>query len=277
MEDHQNPHDMIDVTDCLEARDALRGMKNFCFWMLLLSLLILQGMFWLDRADWISRGTCCNAAAVCGSVCPSASEAKPETSVPSPQVPVSVVPAKEPEKTSPSGADAPVGPIAQAAQEVAREAQAAQASQEAKEPINWVRFKLPCRCAWVLIGGLNFILLFCGVLYCLVLLITLKVSLVSRLGGISHITRAFFISLFLLVFLFPWQCLLPRVLIGVIYLPKELLCFFPAQADGSVFWLVLMYLRFVGLWVLAVWLLLWSWFRSGRWYRATQRRLGIMA
>jgi hypothetical protein len=110
-----------------------------------------------------------------------------------------------------------------------------------------------------------------------VLLVTLKVSLVSRLGGISHITRAFFISLFLLVFLFPWQCIIPRVLIGVIYLPKELLCFFPAKADGSVFWLVLMYLRFVGLWVLAVWLLLWSALRSGRWYRATQRRLGIVA
>lgn len=274
MEDHQSTHDMIDVTDCLEARDALRGMKNFCFWMMLLSLLILQGLFWLDRADWIARGPVCPASGVCGAVCPAAAEAKTEPAVPAVQVAVSSVPAKEPEKTSPP--QAPAGTIEQAAQEVTGEVQAAQAPEEPKQPIDWARFKLPCRFGWVLVGGLNFVLLFSAVLYCLVLLITLKVSLVSRLGGISHSSRAFFISLFLLVFLFPWQCLVPGVLIGAVYLPSELLCVFPAKAADSKIWLVLMYLRFVGFWVLAVWLLLWSWFRSGRWYRATQRRLGIV-
>ena len=129
---------------------------------------------------------------------------------------------------------------------------------------------------WALIGGLNFLVLFFAVLYVLILLITLKVSLVSRLGGISHITRAFFISLFFLLFLFPWQCIIPRVMIGAVYLPSELLCVFPSKAEDSGFWRVLMYLRFVGLWALSVWLLLWSALRSGRWYRATQRRLGIM-
>lgn len=268
MEDHQSTHDMIDVTDCLEARDALRGMKNFCFWMMLLSLLILQGLFWLDRADWIDREPGDPAVGVSGT------QAKTEPAVPAVQAAVSSVPAEEPEKTSPP--QAPAGTIEQAVQEVTEEVQAAQVPEEPKQPIDWSRFKLPYRSGWVLVGGLNFILLFSAVLYCLVLLITLKVSLVSRLGGISHSSRAFFISLFLLVFLFPWQCLVPGVLIGAVYLPSELLCVFPAKADSSKIWLVLMYLRFVGFWVLALWLLLWSWFRSGRWYRATQRRLGIV-
>ena len=69
MEDRQSTHDMIDVTDCLEARDAIRGMKNFCFWLMLLSLLILQGLFWLDRAGWVQRGPCCTPAVSSGPDC----------------------------------------------------------------------------------------------------------------------------------------------------------------------------------------------------------------
>ncbi|HPY76323.1 MAG TPA: hypothetical protein PLQ45_00640 [Anaerohalosphaeraceae bacterium] len=276
MEDRQNSHDMIDVTDCLEARDALRGMKNFCFWILLLSLLILEGLFWLERADWIADRPVGSDSRIGRNARAAVAQIKSESLPRVPPGQTVTSPTDDSKAESLSGQRVPVGAVEQAAQEVTEEARAAQAAEEAKEPIDWNRFKLPVRAGWALIGGLNFLVLFFAVLYVLILLITLKVSLVSRLGGISHITRAFFISLFFLLFLFPWQCIIPRVMIGAVYLPSELLCVFPSKAEDSGFWRVLMYLRFVGLWALSVWLLLWSALRSGRWYRATQRRLGIM-
>lgn len=276
MEDHQTAHDMIDVTDCLEARDAFRAMKNFCFWLMLICLLLLQGIFWFQQSGGIAD-----------KIAPRA-EGKAETNTAEPAVQAalqptspSAAPATASETAAaPSDAEKTAEPIVRAAQEVAEELQTGQSPEpeESKFPaLRWPPFHLSVRQAWVLISALNAVLLFAAVFYCLVLVFTLKVSLVSRLGGISHISRAFFISLFLLVLLFPWQRLVPGVLLGVIYLPSELLHFFPSKTDGSKLWMVLTYIRFVGLWILAVWLLLWSAVRAGKWYQTTQRRLGIVA
>jgi len=114
------------------------------------------------------------------------------------------------------------------------------------------------------------------ILYCLSLLMCLKISLAGRLGGINHIARAFFISLFLLVIITPWQVVLPKVLIGATWLPGELLCGGWDKAASSIFWKVMFYLRFCGLPFVAVWLLLWTQIRSGKWTRATLRRLGVL-
>ncbi|MEN8126758.1 MAG: hypothetical protein ABFR90_03025 [Planctomycetota bacterium] len=122
----------------------------------------------------------------------------------------------------------------------------------------------------------NFIILVAVILYCLSLLMCLKISLAGRLGGINHITRAFFISLFLLVFLTPWQVVLPKVLIGAAWLPAELLCGGWEKAEGSIFWKIMLYLRFCGLPLITVWLLLWAQIRSGKWARASLRRLGMV-
>jgi hypothetical protein len=253
---------------------------------MLLSLILLQGLFWFQQSGGIAYEQRCGTSASCQAICPAlsapesapaAAEAQPSDAAPA--VPAAAAaPAAAPAENPQAPAAVPSEPIAQAAQEVAQEAQPAAEPEKTKSAsLKWPLFHLSCRHAWVLISGLNAVLLFAAVLYCLVLLITLKVSLVSRLGGINHISRAFFISLFLLIFLFPWQCLIPGVLAGAIYLPSELLRIFPSRADGSKFWLVLTYLRFVGLWILAVLLLVWSAIRSGKWYQATQRRLGIVS
>ncbi|MCK5174616.1 MAG: hypothetical protein KAR47_14580, partial [Planctomycetes bacterium] len=59
--------------------------------------------------------------------------------------------------------------------------------------------------AVIIVRICNFALILAATLYSLVLLISLKISLVGRLGGISHISRAFFLTLFALVILMPWQ------------------------------------------------------------------------
>ena len=275
MDEHQTAHDMIDVTDCLEARDAFRGMKNFSLWIMLLSLLALQGLFWLNRAGGIERDSA--SAAVASAPVQTETQEAPQ------QNESAVTPAPAPaaqKENAPAGLP---NSIAQEARKVTEETAAQQPAvkQDESKPANplldWSKYKLADRYAVLAVSVLNFLVLFMGILYCLTLLITLKVSLVSRLGGVNHISRAFFTSLLLLVLLVPWQTIVPGVLLGTIYLPKELLVTYPEKAASSKFWLVMLYLRFVGMWLLAMWLLLWSGIRSGRWYRATQRRLGIMS
>ena len=136
-------------------------------------------------------------------------------------------------------------------------------------------FHISCWFAKGLVAICNFIILSAVILYCLSLLICLKISLAGRLGGINHIARAFFISLFLLVVVTPWQVVLPKVLIGATWLPSELLCGCWDKADSSIFWKVVFYLRFCGLPFIVLWLLLWAQIRSAKWARATLRRLGV--
>ena len=72
MLDSENKNDIVDTTDCLEAMNACRGMKNFLFTIMLICLVVLQVCFWLDRAGFVSRTEpYCAACETCESdVCP---------------------------------------------------------------------------------------------------------------------------------------------------------------------------------------------------------------
>ena len=97
----------------------------------------------------------------------------------------------------------------------------------------------------------------------------------GRLGGINHISRAFFISLTFLVLLLPWQELFGPVVKGAIFTAEELTC--RCQSDkGGIFGVILFYLRFTGYWIVVLLILLFAQLRSGRWTRATLRRLEII-
>jgi hypothetical protein len=68
------------------------------------------------------------------------------------------------------------------------------------------------------------------------------VSLVGRLGGINHISRAFVLALITAVLLIPWQMLGLNVL-GVTWTPEELLRWLPTK--GIDLWnTIIFYLRF---------------------------------
>lgn len=136
-------------------------------------------------------------------------------------------------------------------------------------------FSISSGFAKLLVAVCNHIILVAAVLYSLTLLVCLKISLVGRLGGINHIVRAFFVSLFLLVVLIPWQTVLPGVMIGVLWSPRAIWCECWLRADASLYCNIMMYLRFCGMWLLAIWLLLSAQGRSAKWAKATLRRLGI--
>jgi hypothetical protein len=122
---------------------------------------------------------------------------------------------------------------------------------------------------------LDFVLIPGAALYCLTMLLSLKVSLIGRLGGIRHIARAFFLSLVFVILLLPWQLLFAPVFAGAMFTPGELIaaCKVP---KSSLAFVLSFYLRFVGYWLLVLLLLLTAQIRSMRWARATLRRLEVI-
>ena len=126
-----------------------------------------------------------------------------------------------------------------------------------------------------LIRVVNAVLILTASLYCLSMLFSLKVSMLGRLGGINHISRAFFLSLLMLILLLPWQRIFGGMVPGAIFTPEELVEWSSAEAT-DIFDTVIYYLRFSGYWLLVFLLLILSQIRSIRWGKAILRRLEII-
>lgn len=235
-ENQAGPSSLLDTTDCLEAIGVFRGWKNFFFIIVVLCLLLLQASFWLVNTDYIpAKGYPCNEAVAVG-----------------------------------GGLSEDVQDVGEAAKKVAAE-QSESAEAEMENPLFGITFKhlaMGIRVA-------NAILVLAGLLYCLTILLSLKVSLVGRLGGMNHISRAFFLSLVMLILLPPWQRIFGGVVLGAIYSPCELVNWSSAETPG-IFDIILYYLRFSGYWLLILLLLIFSQLRSGRWTKSILRRLEVI-
>jgi hypothetical protein len=119
------------------------------------------------------------------------------------------------------------------------------------------------RITWV-IHPVNAILVFACVLYSLTTYIALSVSIRSRLGGLAHISRAFYFSLVVLILVLPWQIVLAPIALGIIYTPSELVDSCTASAGGT-FETAIFYLRFTGIWAVVCLVLILAQWRSFRW------------
>lgn len=240
-ENQEKQGNLIDTTDCLEAIGVFRGWKNFLFVIAILCLLLLQITFWL-----VDTG-CVKTAKEAKSDAPVATE--------------NIVQIKEAAK--------------QAVAEPNQPTEAApQKPQQKQIGIGFLRKFEPTYSR--LIRFVNFVLILTAILYCLTMLFSLKVSLLGRLGGINHISRAFFLSLTFLVLLLPWQRFFAGVVAGAMFTPKELLSSYAAADDSSIFGATLYYLRFTGYWLLVMLLLIFAQLRSTRWAKAILRRLEVI-
>ncbi len=283
----QKPQDIVDTTDSLEAVGACRSMKNFLFFVLLLSLLLTQVVFWLDRLGLVEEKvalTCPGGRQSCPAsevLCPAAAEPK-RAPAPAGLLPLAATVnvaeevekvAEQVEQKAPEQPD----PVQEAiVTEDAPQTETAETSaQPAQAEAAGTPFAIPYRLAGLVMVICNFLIIAGSILYCLTMLMCLKISLAGRLGGMNHMTRAFFISLFFMVIVFPWQQLLPGVLVGTVWLPGEYFGSGWAKAEDMAVWNILFYLRFCGLWLLAMWFLFWAQSRSAKWARATLRRLGV--
>jgi hypothetical protein len=302
------PQNMIETTDALEAVGACQSMKNFLFTLILIGLVLCQTVFWMNHFGLINKQGCnaCQgdvqkSGSPEANVCPqnACSISQPQANAQNTGL-IFLAATTEPVATEAQEGKAieqAINEIVESANQTQPEAEIlleketdgipaevpiqTEDEQAAAEPQDFPQvalslFRISAPFAKGLVAVCNFIIIVSVILYCLSLLMCLKISLAGRLGGINHITRAFFISLFLLVIITPWQVVLPKVLIGSIWIPGELLCGGWAKADSSNFWKVMFYLRFCGLPFLALWLLLWTQIRSGKWTRATLRRLGVV-
>jgi len=150
------------------------------------------------------------------------------------------------------------------------------ASQQKTSPLFGIKVNFKCL-AWF-IRFLNFVLIPAAALYCLTMLFSLKISLLGRLGGINHISRAFFLSMVLFVLLLPWQRVFffTDVIAGAIYTPDELLSRYTAVKISGIFGTISYYWRFCGYSLLVLLLLIFSQFRSARWAKAILRRLEVI-
>jgi len=275
---------IIDTTDCLEAANAFRAMKNFLFIIVFICLLILQGIFWLDWSGCIDKSDCpCHlSAAICPKACPQLSAAKPcsiaadeqQTALTAQQVSTDTIETQAQLATK----DVTKETTEKTPTAVTDETEPAKITTPKKDSslkTKLAKFIPKCRQMQWVIKSCNCVLIFASALYCLCLLITIKISIAGHLGGINHISRAFFLSLFVLVFILPWQKFFPGFVAGVIYSPAELLC--PKSISPDMPWMdaFIYYLRFVVFWAFVTLLLIFAQARSMRWAKATLRRLGV--
>jgi hypothetical protein len=250
MNQEQNENkNLIDTTDCLEAVSVFRGWKNTLFVIVILCMLLLQASFWLVDIGYVKVEKPCG-------------EKNSATAVVQEQAGEIATEAKE--------------KIAKAAEEVAAPEESIEAPQQPQpEPVKAV-FQIEFKHLARLVRFVNFVLVPFAVLYCLTMLFALKISLVGRLGGINHISRAFFISLVFVIFLLPWQKFFGGVVFGAMYTLWELAKWYNNEATGDVLDVVFYYFRFAGYWLIVLLLLISSFIRSGRWAKTILRRLEVV-
>jgi len=258
-ENNSRRSNLVDTTDCLEAVGVFRGWKNALFMIVIFCLLLLQASFWLVNLGYIKADGCkSGSSAVVVSDKKQVNEAAGQA-------------AEEKGKIDPvsNGAKEVV-----AGTEVSAEAPPRTFGEE-KRVCRWLSV---IRFEWLaqFIRFLNFVLIAAAILYCLTMLFILKVSLLGRLGGINHISRAFFLSLVMVVLLLPWQRFFGGIFIGAIYTPQELLSSRAAVEAKDIFVTGLYYLRFTGYWVVVMLFLILSLLRSSRWAKAILRRLEVI-
>ncbi|HBG28382.1 MAG: hypothetical protein A2Y10_11210 [Planctomycetes bacterium GWF2_41_51] len=243
-EDAKKQDQLLETTDCLEAIGTLKSNKNLFFFVCLICLLVLQGCFWLMATNHVELTP------------QEPNESKIDAAIKTIFT----------ETASPNSVDSN------------------DPNSKAADPnTNWQKYSeklVGAKIGFNKIGWAiricNYLLIISSIIYSMSMLFGLMISIVGRLGGISHITKAFFISLLFIVILMPWQALFRSVAIGAIFKPAELLASWQIYPDANVFSKTFIYLRFVALPVFAILLLLWAQLKSMRWAKNTLKRLGIV-
>jgi hypothetical protein len=244
---------LVDTTDCLEAVSAIKFWKNLLFLIILLSLLLVQGSFWvmnlhLVKGDGVVLGPPVGGLAA--------------------EAPMAADKIKEAAQQIASDSNIAAEPNTKQSLKVG-----AEPNQPAPVELT-ISLRLRAKHIAAIVRFLDFILIPCSILYCLTILFAMKVSLIGRLGGINHIARAFFLSLSFVVLLLPWQLLFAPVFAGAMFTPAEMIAACQAQKTDVAY--VAMIFRFSVYWLLIALLLLAAQMRSMRWAKATLRRLEVM-
>ena len=281
MSENPKMNDSVDTTDCLEAIGAFKSMKNLLFLVTILALLVVGGVFWLNYVGCVDLSDSPYAQAKADAGTEAVPDAKPagEAKVED-NTPAELSDAEKPADDTAESTEEGTAPVEASPEKP--DAEQAPITDAEETPVTEVpkkrfeKFIPKYSQAAVAVRIANFTLIISATLYCLVLLMTLKISLAGRLGGINHISRAFFISLFALFILLPWQKLFPGVCLGAIYTPEELFGGWTINGETSMVGKGIYFLRFCGMWGLVVVLYFAAQLRACKWSKTTLRRLGMV-
>ncbi len=272
---------LLDTTDCLEAVGVFRGWKNFFFIIIFFCILLLQACFWLSDLGMIEMPQ--QADVELGSIRLFYSEPEPVIVPGGDIIGLGII--DQNEAAQPNDVPAVTPDPNQATKEISIINLAAETTINSPNDMNEMSETQKDEAGFLfgitfdhvvwLMRFANAVLILTTVLYCLTMLFSLKISMLGRLGGINHITRAFFLSLLLLVFVLPWQRVFDGVIMGAVFTPEEFVKCHLAKT-GDILDKVLYYTRFCGYMVLVFLLLVLSQIRSGRWAKAILRRLEII-
>jgi hypothetical protein len=259
--------DLVDTTDCLEAVGVFRCWKNLFFAVILVGLLLLGACFWVMDLGLVSAQQEGEQSVI----------VETETEQVEQVVPVVEETVDEVERQVNEAAALVTAERAEAEQATVdvNETSAAEAEPKVRKPLRLPFTLLRVHVMWT-IRVLDAVVIMAAVLYCLAILFTLKISMVGRLGGINHISRAFFWSLVLLALIVPWQVVLGWGLFGVTFEPSELVRRLGGYESASVFRKGLYWYRYVGHWVIALLCLIFAQIRTGRWSKAMLKRLEVV-
>jgi hypothetical protein len=267
MDDKSTVNDVVDTTDCLEAIGTFKAMKNLFFIVTFVCLIALQGVFWLNHLGYVDvsgvqaqtqqTAQILQVADVSGPNIPSESEIVRKSD------PNDVLTIEEKAQKAVSDLAKDATPLVES-------------EPNATLVIRASKFIPKYQHACAAIRIFNFVLIIAATMYSLILLMSVKVSLLGRLGGISHISKAFFLSLFALVILLPWQGLFEGIVLGAIYTPDELFTKWVLTDESTLICKGFYFARFTGMWVVSFLLLLAAQAKTVKWSKTTLRRLGIL-
>ena len=288
-ESQASPNSLLDTTDCLEAVGVFKGWKNFLFVIVFLCLLLLQASFLLVDTGYIKIDD--QAGGSEPAVTSGLTDLERENAEPvSEDVQAIIEPMQKSAVEANKAVETIVPEEVAEPEEAAEPNEAVEPNQPAEEMAKAAGHNLQRAIAWPpaeFLSGMTFehlswvirianaVLILTASLYCLSMLFSLKVSMLGRLGGINHISRAFFLSLLMLILLLPWQRIFGGIVPGAIFTPEELVKWSSTEAVDIID-TVLYYLRFSGYWLLVLLLLILSQIRSIRWGKAILRRLEII-
>ena len=222
-EQTRNGPDMVDVTDSLEAVSVFRAWKSLFLFILIVSMLLIQGIFWVTDLGLIDQA-----------------------------------------QADPNGVQ-PVTMVVSDTNTAQAPAPGADNILTAITPVHLDRA----------LGLINSVTFLTAVLFCLSLMFSMLITIVSRLGGIRHICRAFFLSMIVLIFLVPWHAILECSVLGVLFSFQDLVQSMETK-QASPYATILYYARFCGYWVVALLMMFTAQARLGGWSRAMLRRLEII-
>jgi len=222
--------------DALEAFHLTRSIRNALFFLLLVSLLILGGAFWIT--DIVHRQKLLSHSDVIS--CEPVEMPAPDITLKETPAPVVAENTSIPVVPDEANTDAETAPSRESV-DILAEADGP-GNENAAHNNQWCE-----QLARVLATAGRFGAFFSGMVYLLTLLLMMKLTIVGRLGGVAPLTRAFFLMLLAGVLMVPWRSLALIHFPGALFLYDEMLDVQRGLVTaGDAF---CYYLHYVGLWV----------------------------